>query len=286
LPLLPRGYPSGLCTPLVAATITGPGQLLVGQTGQYRAICVPPGATTPLTVTWDNGATDLTTAYSWTVPGLYTVTVTATNACGQAVGALAVSVTVPPSCEPVQTAAITGPVALVTGETGVYTATYAPPTATLPLTLTWDNGAVGPTAAYSWTVPGLYSLTVTATNACGEVSTTLAVSVTPAPCRPLQTVVITGPLTPCTGEPTLYTATVSPPTATTPLTVTWDNGSVGLTAVYSWTAMGAYTLTVTATNACGQVYGELHVLVCPEVARVWPALGQRLLAAAFRRLLC
>jgi hypothetical protein len=50
--------------------------------------------------------------------------------------------------------------------------------------------------------------------------------------------------------------------------------------------MGAYTLTVTATNSCGQARGDLHVLVCPDVAEHWPALGHRLLVATFRRLLC
>jgi hypothetical protein len=70
-------------------------------------------------------------------------------------------------CQPVTGASVAGPTALRTGEPGLYTATYTPPDATFPVTLTWDNGAIGPTAAYSWSVPGTYTLTVTATNACG-----------------------------------------------------------------------------------------------------------------------
>jgi hypothetical protein len=46
----------------------------------------------------------------------------------------------------------------------------------------------------------------------------------------------------------------------------------GPTAAYSWTVPGMYTLTVTATNACGQAHGELHVVVCPEVAEDWSAV--------------
>jgi hypothetical protein len=49
----------------------------------------------------------------------------------------------------------------------------------VPITLTWNNGLVGPSAAYSWTVPGAQTLAVTATNACGEVRGTLPVAVRP-----------------------------------------------------------------------------------------------------------
>jgi CSLREA domain-containing protein len=71
-------------------------------------------------------------------------------------------------CDPVETVAVEGPASLLVGETGVYTATYAPLTATLPVTLTWENGTLGATAVYSWTLPGTYTLTVTATNPCAE----------------------------------------------------------------------------------------------------------------------
>ena len=52
------------------------------------------------------------------------------------------------------------------------------------------------------------------------------------------------------------TSAGSPPwrwtrTASLPITFTWDNGTVGATATYSWPDTGTYTLTVTATNACG-----------------------------------
>jgi CSLREA domain-containing protein len=73
-------------------------------------------------------------------------------------------------CDPVETASVEGPASLLVGETGVYSATYTPLTATLPVTLTWEDGTVGATAAYSWTQPGTYTLAVTATNPCGEVS--------------------------------------------------------------------------------------------------------------------
>jgi PKD repeat protein len=163
--------------PVSAAAISGPAQLVVGEEGFYAATFSPPNASWPLELAWDNGSVGPTTAYSWTQPGLYTLTVTATNPCGEAVAALSVSVTAP-ACRPVATAAITGPVTLVVGELALYTATVSPPTATLPLTMTWDNGSMGPTAAYSWSLPGIYTVTVIATNACGAASGTLAGTVT------------------------------------------------------------------------------------------------------------
>jgi len=71
------------------------------------------------------------------------------------------------ACVPVSGVGIAGPQALPVGWAGSYTATYTPPTATLPVTFTWDNGTLGPTAVYSWTIPGAYTVTVTGTNVCG-----------------------------------------------------------------------------------------------------------------------
>jgi hypothetical protein len=54
-------------------------------------------------------------------------------------------------CMPVEVVEITGPPALPVGRTGNYGATVQPITASVPLSFTWDNGTVGPTAIYSWT---------------------------------------------------------------------------------------------------------------------------------------
>jgi fibronectin-binding autotransporter adhesin len=85
--------------------------------------------------------------------------------------------TVAEPCDPVETVTVEGPASLRVGETGVYSATYAPITATLPVTLTWGDGTVGATATYSWTLPGTYTLTVTATNPCGEAVASFPVEV-------------------------------------------------------------------------------------------------------------
>jgi PKD repeat protein len=254
-----------VCQPVESAEVSGPTVLPVGETGIYTATYLPLTATLPVTFTWDNGTVGPTAAYSWTMPGSYTVTVTATNPCGEASDALVVQVVA--VCQAVQEVTIAGPVSLLVGETGLYTATHLPPTATLPVTFTWDGGSVGPTATYSWSLPGVYTITVTATNPCGEASDTLVVLVT-SECQPVEEVAIGGPMALLVGETGVYTAAYAPPTATYPVTLTWDSGMEGPTAAYSWTEPGAYTVTITATNRCGQARGALPVTVCRPVSGV------------------
>ncbi len=258
---------SGWCIPVEDLALSGPLSLPVNTTAFYTATYLPFTATRPVNVSWNNGTISATAAYSWSIPGVYSVAATAANACGY--GSATAAVTVTGFCQPVETVAITGSLTLLPGEVGLYTATYGPPTATLPVSLTWAGGASGPTAAYSWTVPGDYTVTVTVTNACGQTSTTLTITVA-ATCQPVETVAITGSLVLLPGEVGLYTATYMPLTATLPVSLTWDGGAGGATATYSWTVPGVYTVTVTATNACGLASSSFTVTVASYVATQWP----------------
>jgi hypothetical protein len=166
-------------------------------------------------------------------------------------------------CTPVSAVEVTGPVALPAGISGLYTATYAPPSATLPL-LSWDNGAAGPQAAYSWPTTGTHALTATATTPCGAVSGTLTVDVF---CQPVTGVAATGPHALLAGQVGTYRAAVQPITASRPLTVTWDNGTLGATGNYSWAVPGTYTLRVSATNLCRAVR---DAAVAVRVLSEWP----------------
>jgi hypothetical protein len=166
-------------------------------------------------------------------------------------------------CVPISGAHIGGAAALSAGHTGLYTTTYTPPTATRPITITWDSGRSGPTAPYSWTLPGTYTLNVSATNPCGQVSDTFTVTVF---CQPPQGATATGPGSLLPGQTGTYHGVPLPITTSLPLTFTWSNGTTGPSARYSWPATGTYTLTVTATNPCGQAQGSYSVQVIPE----WP----------------
>ncbi len=178
------------CTPVSGAGVSGPQMLAVGEAGTYTASFTPSDASAPVTFAWSNGSVGPSASYQWSQPGSYTIAVTATNPCGQAQGELAVTV-----CLPVEAVQVGGPSSLTMGDVGAYTATYTPINATLPVTLSWDNGAAGPTAAYSWTIPGAYSVTARAENACGWAEGALAVEVLPirAPISPTGGVLFSPP---------------------------------------------------------------------------------------------
>jgi len=151
------------CIPVVGASIAGPGQLPVGRTGLYTSTCTPPTATQPVAFIWDNGTLGESAVYSWSVTGTWTIVVTATNRCGQAVASSLVGV----FCQPLEEVSLAGPGALLAGQEGTYLADFRPITASLPLTFTWDSGTLGPKAVYSWPATGTYTITVTGTNVCG-----------------------------------------------------------------------------------------------------------------------
>ncbi len=247
-----------VCVPLDYLWITGPTDLGVGETGIYTASYLPITATESISLLWNNGTTGPTAAYSWTMPGIYTVSVVATTPCSQVEATWTVEV-----CQGVDQVTIAGPTLVLVRETWPYTATYSPPNATPPVTLLWDNGSISPTTAYSWTVPGIYTLLVTATNSCGQAVGSLDVEV----CQSIEDIAIDGPaVLPISGTG-IFTASALPLTSTQPVSFTWDNGTVGATAAYSWTAPGLYTITVTGTNACGQALVVWSVPVCTVVER-------------------
>jgi hypothetical protein len=247
------------CRPVEEVVISGPSILQVGEDGIFTAAYTPTKATGPVTIEWDNGTLGPTAVYSWTDPGDYTITVTATGACGQAIDTFMVTV-----CQPVEQVTVDGPDFLLVDETGDYTATFSPLDATLPVTFEWDNGTMGPNATYSWPSQGIKTIVVTATNLCGEVNDTFQVFV----CQPVEEAIITGPVVLDVGVNGTYTAEYDPPDASDPRTFTWDNGTVGETAYYSWTDPGIYTITVTITNPCGEASDTFTVTVCRPVEQV------------------
>jgi hypothetical protein len=167
------------CLGVTDAAISGPEQMLPDETGLFTVSWNPPTATIPVDVTWSNGLTDTTAAYSWSDPGIYTVAVTVTNCAGSSVVTATQQVEV--LCVGLSGAAITGPEELKAGETGAYSVTLTPPTATLPVDILWSNGLTGTSAFYSWSDPGAYTVTVTATNCAGSAVVTDAFDVSIRP---------------------------------------------------------------------------------------------------------
>jgi PKD repeat protein len=116
---------------------------------------------------------DATAAHTYAAPGTYMVVVTATNSAGQETATTAVDVDAPITG---LAAAHDGPTTL--GESTLLTATV---TVGSRVSYAWDFGdgqvGAGPSVNHIYSVPGTYTVTVTAANAVSELTTTTTVSV-------------------------------------------------------------------------------------------------------------
>jgi PKD repeat protein len=264
------------CEPVQWAEFTWtPPMPIAGQPATFTATAT---GTLPITYTWAwgdgsivSGPSSIVT-HTYTLPGPYTVILTATN-CATATATAAHTLTVVPPCTPVQQAdfAWTPPMPIA-GQPATFTATA---TGTLPITYTWawGDGSVvsGPSSVVSHTyaLPGPYTVTLTATN-CTSATATAVHTLTVVPqCDPVQDADFAWtPPMPIAGQPATFTATT---TGTLPITYTWafGDGSVvsGPSSVVSHTYAlpGPYTVTLTATNCTTATATAVHTLtVVPQ----------------------
>jgi hypothetical protein len=232
-------------------------------------------------LTLNGNVTGTATSWSWTGPNNYssaqqnpqlsitqanqagTYIMTATNGCGDVIDSLSITVSSP--LTNATASASTNPAC--TGHS-----------------VTLNGGATGTATAWSWTGPASYNSTsqnpslnltqsaqggiyvVTATNACGSVTSSVSLTVNVA----LSNLSATASAnTLCTGQTLNLSASVSG----TPATWSWSgpsgftsstqNPAINLTSI---TQGGVYT--VTATNACGSVTASRSVTVNPGLTNL------------------
>ncbi|HRP39961.1 MAG TPA: PKD domain-containing protein [Chitinophagales bacterium] len=240
--------------PVISGTITGNQNPCPGN--QNYSIVAVPNATS---YTWAvSGGGNVTPSQNsaninWLTSGTYTVSVTAANDCGTSTATLTVTVKTAP---PTSVNAITGSNNVCPG-----TETYSITPVTGATGYQWSvsNGGTisqgqGTTSInVNWTTPGgPYSVSVVASNDCGNASNTLSVLVqNPAPLQPGK---ITGDTVVCVGNGNYAIAPVTNATSYTWAvsgggTITQGQGA--LNTIINWTAAGIYTVSVTATNSCG-----------------------------------
>ncbi len=262
--------PSVICLPNV--TITGPPTGITNTAYTFTANISPTTTTQPITYVWQaTGHDDLIThtnglsdsvSFNWLTPGVQTITVTATNVGDTVTDVHTITIAIRPI-----SVTIDGPLTGIVGESDTFTATVNPGPASLPITYTWspspDAGQGTPVTTYTWNTKGIKTITVTATNAGGSTSDTYTVTII----RSIDDVAINGPTTGIVEESYTFTATVSPGTASLPITYTWSptptsDSEQGMPVVtYTWTTTGPKTITVTATNAGGTVTGVHTILI-------------------------
>ncbi|MDX9955041.1 MAG: PKD domain-containing protein, partial [Anaerolineae bacterium] len=270
-PLEPNAAPAltgvvpAIVSPSEETLLTLHGENFTGMPALQLGAPGAPGVTWLPSVTLVSSTTLTAVAPAGLASGVYDLTLF-NGDCQTATLLSALSVT---ESEPLTGVLLEGPALLAVGEAGTYTAEPLPLTATQPLTFTWDSGAVGATAVYSWTTPGTYTVTVTAEQAQGGAFTeTLTVEVY----QPLTGLVIDGPTELRAGEAGAYTVTPLPLNATLPLTTTWSNGTVGATAVYSWTVTGTYTITVTGQQVHGATQSASFIVSVPQYRLFMPLI--------------
>jgi|GEM_PF-1320459 len=271
-------------------TISGPASVDPGSPYLATAAVAPPTVTTPLTYTWEAaGQTSLvhalrfvtdTAAFTWSVGGVYAITVTADNSCGPAVVDTHLAyVGTPPPCNGLGAVDLSGPTGGYSGVTYSFDTAAGPPTATTPITYVYRAGgqaAVTHTndlqdaVGFTWAAPGAYTITLDATNCGGSASDTHTIVIAgPPPCAAVTGVALTGPTTGLVGVPCSFAAAAAPPTATVPVTYTWHaDGQSTIThtndlhdgAAFTWGYTGTYLLTVTAVNCASVPVHDVHTI--------------------------
>lgn len=230
--------------PAAPGVITGQTTGTCGNdTGTYSIAAVPNA--TSYTWTLSGGGAIVsgqgTTAVDifWgSTPGTYTLSVTATNACGTSTAtSVTVTVTAP---APIIATNITGEADVCPG-TVTYSIANVPNATGYTWTVTAGGTIVSGQSTNSinvtWTIPGTQTVSVTASNSCGSsTAATLSVEVRPSPTQPTIT---TSDQTICEGEQVTITASGS----------TGGNVSYGVwDAATGGNLYGSHPLTITLTQ--------------------------------------
>jgi|GEM_PF-1635891 len=224
--------------------------------------------TLPITYSWklDVGSwkEGEVVTYTYDVPGVYAVVLTATN-CATATVTVTHALTVlPPPCDPVHDVAFTWlPLTPTVGQEVAFAGTA---TGTLPITYSWKLDAagwkMGPVVTYTYDLPGVYTVALTATNcATATAVVTHEITVLPLPCDPVEIVTVTRAISGC------VVALGVELTGTAPFTYLWQAGPLTSTLpapTFAFGASGTYTVTLTAGNCGGQDMATVPVqVVCP-----------------------
>lgn len=255
---------------IVGASIDGPLESRVGLSDTLTATVNLLDDSQPITYTWEvsgqpplthtGGLTDTLTAL-WTEPGNQLITMTATN------GAEVVSATHTVAVNmPLQTLTLSGPDSGAVQMVYTYTAQVEPVNAAQPITYTWQvegqppithTDGVSDSLSLSWESPGMKTITVTAANRTGVLTSVLTTSISIPPLE----VTGSGPDVGYARQAeSLFYVEINPLTTTLPVTYIWEvdgqqavthTGGLTDTLSVAWDKPGVFTVTVTVMNGGG-----------------------------------
>ncbi len=171
-----------------------------------------------------------------------------------------------PACEPARILSMDGPDRVELGQSATFTATINDD-ACDPTDVVWDLGdgttATGLTVTHTYTAPGDYTVSVTASNSEGSDSRSKMVNVfDPCP-DPAEIVTITAdPTDLVIGETVTFSAQVN---GTEPYAYQWNFGDGGsassASATHSYDDPGDYTISLEVTNCKGSDRRDLNLMV-------------------------
>ncbi len=211
-------------------------------------------------------STGAVVTHTYPMPGIYTATVTASNA---------VSVFTATTSATVTDASITGLKASNDSPTvlGLPTTLTATIQSGTNAAYTWIFGdgtlGIGSIVTHTYSTPGTYTAVVTATNAASTMTTTTSVTITDVPVSGLAAF-NNSPTS--LGQPTALTATL---VAGSNVTFAWSLGDatfgIGRVITHTYPYTGSYTAIVTATNNASLVTATtiVNIIATPLNPRVY-----------------
>ena len=247
-----------LAAPACAATI--PSVAFISNTTSgtlpLSVLFVDESANSPTTWVWlfgDGGTSTLQNpAHTYTTTGIYSVTLTASNAAGSATVTKSgyISVT------KIGTTPVAAFVANQTSGTLPFSVQFMDSSTNSPTTWLWSFGdgasATSQNPIHTYTTAGTYSVTLTATNDAGATTTSQTgyITVTKEAAQPVASFLATG----SSGDIPL-TVQFFDASSNTPTSWVWSFGdgeySTSQNPVHTYTTAGTYSVTLTATNDAG-----------------------------------
>lgn len=236
--------------PPVAVIAPFTGVVEVGQTVTLTS----ESTNTPTATSWsfDDGETALgeTVRHAWDRPGEYRIRLSVSNSAGsdETVGVIVVEARVNPPIARFSETALT----VVQGEE----LRFSDLSLNAPTSMTWEFGdgatATGANVGHSWSAPGTYTVTLTASNDAGSDTVSKTVTVDPLPPDPPSAAFSISATTVQVNSVVVFTDT----STGSPTGWSWNFGdgtgsSSAPNPTYSFSAPGSYTVSLTASNAGG-----------------------------------
>lgn len=255
----------------------------------FIANVAPVSATQPITYVWQaseqsqsinvNGVSNVV-AYTWNTTGTKIIAVTATNYKGAITNTHVITINAPPT-----KISISGPTEGLVKVDYSFTATVNPVTSTLslPINYTWEATGLTPTTnvgglsniiTFTWGTSGVKNITVMAENPGGVVTDTYSIAIYVPPTN----ISVNESMTGVVEAGHSFTATVSPITATLPITYVWQ--TIGQPSVenvnglsdsvsFTWNVTGTQLITVSAHNIGGSITSNVVVNIIPKPPTVY-----------------